>query len=111
MSKGVRENKKKSEVKRVLITGVAGQDGIYMSAYLLFHEPDYDYQIVGVIRKNSKGIEYLRQVEDHLRKVQENGFLQKSSMKLFHGDVLDFICMKSLVERVGPLDYIYNFAA
>ena len=98
--------KKSKEVKRVLITGITGQDGIYMTGYLLFQEPQFNYHIFGIIRKNSAGLDYLRSIERQLQQTNSS-----SSLTLYHGDVQDFCCVKQLLDKLSPLDYIYNFAA
>lgn len=50
-----------SEVPRTaLITGITGQDGLYLTAYLLFHQRKYDYTVFGVIRKNSASLPILQ---------------------------------------------------
>lgn len=49
----------KDEISRILITGITGQDGIYMTAYLLFHLRDCAFIIHGIVRKNSVGLKIL----------------------------------------------------
>lgn len=40
------------EKRYALITGITGQDGSYLLEFLLEH-PDYDYEVFGVMRRNS----------------------------------------------------------
>ena len=56
------DQKPHDEIKKVLITGITGQDGLYLTAYLLFHQDTYDYQVHGFVRKNSGGLYMLEQI-------------------------------------------------
>jgi GDP-D-mannose dehydratase len=40
--------------EKVLVTGITGQDGLYMAAHLLLNEKDTE--IHGIVRKNSRGL-------------------------------------------------------
>lgn len=46
--------------RTAFITGATGQDGLYLTAYLLFHMREYDYTIYGLVRKNSATIPMLQ---------------------------------------------------
>jgi len=83
-------------MKKVLITGVTGQDGSYMAEYLLSSS---EYEIYGVVRrsstKNYKNIEHL---------------LNKSRFKIVTGDLSDSQSIDNLVREIQP-DYFINLAA
>lgn len=73
---------------KALITGVCGQDGWYLSEYLLGR----NYEVVGTRRGNEEP-------DDAPMGVQ-----------VVFGDVSDALCMRSLAEQHRP-DEIYNLAA
>jgi GDPmannose 4,6-dehydratase len=80
--------------KSALITGIAGQDGSYLSELLL----SKGYEVYGMIRRNSV-VEHQRNRIDHLKDV-----------KFIYGDLTDtHSLVKSLLE-FKP-DEIYNLAA
>jgi len=82
--------------KKVLITGVTGQDGSYMAEYLLNTS---EYEVYGVIRrsstKNYKNIEHL---------------INRSKFKIITGDLSDSQSIDNLVREIQP-DYFINLAA
>ncbi|MBI1980378.1 MAG: GDP-mannose 4,6-dehydratase [Methylocystis sp.] len=83
--------------KRALVTGVTGQDGAYLSQFLL----DKGYEVHGVVRRSSH-----RGVEDHrLRWLGING-----KLKLHDADLADLSSLLRTVQEVQP-DEIYNLAA
>ncbi len=83
--------------KRALITGVTGQDGAYLSQFLL----DKGYAVHGVVRRSSH-----RGVEDHrLRWLGISG-----KVTLHDGDLADLSSLLRIVQEVQP-DEIYNLAA
>lgn len=79
--------------KRALITGVTGQDGSYLSEYLL----ELDYEIGGFIRSSSTG--HLGNVE-HLR----------DEIKFFRGSLDDETSIEQAISNFEP-DEIYNLGA
>jgi GDPmannose 4,6-dehydratase len=81
--------------KRALITGMTGQDGSYLAEYLLAH----DYQVFGLIRRNS--------ITEHQQNRIEaiEGDLHKQ-----YGDLLDASSVDRLMRDSQP-DEIYNLAA
>lgn len=83
--------------KRALITGITGQDGAYLAAFLLSR----GYEVHGVVRRSSHG-----GVADH--RLQWLGVLDR--VKLHDGNMLD---MSSLIRLVGEIrpDEFYNLAA
>ena len=93
-------------MKKALITGVTGQDGSYLSEFLL----DKGYEVHGIIRRassfNTKRIEHLyidELIEDMHKKRNLN-------FHLHYGDMTDSSNLIRLVKQVNP-DEIYNLAA
>lgn len=81
--------------KRALITGITGQDGSYLSEFLL----EKDYEVHGIIRRSSV---FTSQRIDHLR--------NNSRLVLHHGDLNDSSNLFALVHRVLP-DEVYHLGA
>lgn len=81
--------------KKVLITGTNGQDGSFLSEFLL----QKGYQVHGIIRRasvfNTERIEHLMENEDFI---------------LHYGDITDSHVINNLVSSIKP-DQIYNLAA
>jgi GDPmannose 4,6-dehydratase len=83
--------------KRALVTGVTGQDGAYLSQFLL----NKGYEVHGVVRRSSH-----RGVEDHrLRWLGING-----KLTLHDADLIDLSSLLRTVQDVQP-DEIYNLGA
>ena len=86
--------------KRALITGVTGQDGAYLSEFLL----KKGYEVHGLKRRassfNTERIDFLHQ--DHC-KWGEN-------FNIHHGDITDSTNILRLIKEIQP-DEIYNLAA
>lgn len=87
-------------MKKAFITGITGQDGSYLTEFLL----DKGYEVHGVIRRassfNTKRI-------DHLF---ENPAIGNKTLFLHHGDMTDSSNLNRLIERIRP-EEIYNLAA
>ncbi|MHB1407217.1 MAG: GDP-mannose 4,6-dehydratase [Desulfitobacteriaceae bacterium] len=87
-------------MKTALITGITGQDGSYLTEFLL----DKGYQVHGMIRRastfNTKRI-------DHLF---ENPEIGGKTLFLHHGDLTDSSNINRLIEKIRP-DEIYNLGA
>lgn len=86
--------------KTALITGVTGQDGAYLSEFLL----DKGYAVHGVKRRSSS---FNTQRVDHLYTDPHDG---DRRFRLHYGDVTDATNLIRLVQEVQP-DEIYNLAA
>ena len=82
--------------KTALITGVTGQDGAYLSAFLL----EQGYRVVGVCSRSSN--------EEHLNRLQRLGV--NDQVEVRGGDILDLSSLIRLIETVQP-DEVYNLAA
>eukprot|EP00921_Rhytidocystis_pertsovi_P004042 GHVQ01006969.1.p1 GENE.GHVQ01006969.1~~GHVQ01006969.1.p1 ORF type:complete len:425 (+),score=57.10 GHVQ01006969.1:196-1470(+) len=79
--------------KTALITGITGQDGSYLSEYLL----EKGYEVHGIMRRSSSfNTERIEQVF--------------GTIHLHYGDLLDSSNLCSIVAQVKP-DEIYNLAA
>ncbi len=80
-------------MKKVLITGITGQDGSYLADFML----EKGYEVHGMVRRasteNDERIEHL-----------------KGKIHIHQGDLLDFMSLVELVDTVRPTE-IYNLAA
>ena len=84
-------------MKKALITGIVGQDGSYLSEYLL----KKNYKIYGILRRNS--------ITEHQKNRIEDLQLDKN-LELTYGDVEDRSSLDNLIKKIKP-DEIYNLAA
>ena len=82
-------------MKKALITGVTGQDGSYLSEFLLAK----GYEVHGVIRRSS--VDFRERIA-HLE--------GQSNFHLHYGDLCDSSSIFQVVSQVRP-DEIYNLAA
>ena len=83
--------------KTALITGITGQDGAYLSQFLL----SKGYEVTGIVRRSShKGLE-----EHRLQWLEID-----RKVKLVYGDLADLSSLLRIVQEVKP-DEIYNLAA
>ena len=89
-----------SKPKVALITGVTGQDGAYLSEFLL----KKGYQVHGVKRRTSL---FNTQRIDHLYQDPHEG---DRNFILHHGDMTDSSSLLRIIQQVQP-DEIYNLAA
>ena len=83
------------ERKVALITGVTGQDGSYLSEFLL----EKGYEVHGIIRRSS--VDYRERIA-HLE--------GRPNFHLHYGDMGDSMSMLQVVSKVRPTE-IYNLAA
>ncbi len=86
--------------KRALITGVTGQDGAYLSEFLL----DKDYEVHGIKRRTSL---FNTARIDHLF---EGEYGRSGQYVLHHGDMTDSSSLTHILQQVRP-DEVYNLAA
>lgn len=86
--------------KRALITGVTGQDGAYLSEYLL----SLGYEVHGLKRRSS-----LLNTEriDH---IYQEPHSEERSFYLHYADLTDGLNLLNLIKTIAP-DEIYNLAA
>ena len=85
--------------KVALITGITGQDGAYLSEFLL----NKGYIVHGIKRRSSS---FNTQRIDHLFKEKS----KNSSFNLHYGDLSDGLNITRLIRDINP-DEIYNLAA
>jgi GDPmannose 4,6-dehydratase len=81
--------------KKAFITGIGGQDGSYLTEYLL----DLGYEVHGIVRRNSVP-EHQQSRIDHLR----------NNVHVYYGDLLDQSSIQNRLSDIQP-DEIYNIAA
>ncbi|KVW95679.1 GDP-mannose 4,6-dehydratase [Thiobacillus denitrificans] len=86
--------------KKALITGVTGQDGAYLSEFLL----GKGYEVHGIKRRSSL---FNTDRIDHLYEGPE---VTKRKFILHHGDLTDSSSLIRIIQQVQP-DEIYNLAA
>lgn len=82
-------------LKKALITGISGQDGSYLSEFLL----DKGYDVHGMIRRSSVDYrERIAHIEGH------------PHFHLHYGDLGDSMSLLNIIGKIRP-DEIYNLAA
>ena len=88
------------KIKTALITGVTGQDGAYLSEFLL----GKGYRVHGIKRRSSS----LNTARiDSLYERSQN---EKLPFFLHHGDMIDASSLNELIKSILP-DEVYNLAA
>ena len=86
-------------MKKVLITGITGQDGTYLAELLL----KKGYQVWGIIRRSSS---FHTGRIDHLYKDPHN----QPQLKLVYGDLTDGGNLSTIINEIKP-DEVYNLGA
>ncbi len=86
-------------MKKALITGITGQDGSYLTEFLL----NKGYEVYGIIRRSSS---FNTERIDHLYKDPH----EKPNLKLLYGDLNDSSSLAEIVHSVNP-DEVYNLGA
>lgn len=84
-------------MKKALITGISGQDGSYLTEYLL----DLGYDVYGIVRRHSVA----ENQQYRLESVRNNPHFHVS-----YGDLLDQTSIEKALSTIMP-DEIYNLAA
>lgn len=84
--------------KRALIFGVSGQDGIYLTEFLI----DKGYEVHGVSRMSRKNS------LEHLKRIQTKASNGQLSLQVV--DITDPLAVQDLIKQINP-DEIYNLAA
>jgi GDPmannose 4,6-dehydratase len=82
-------------MKKALITGITGQDGSYLTEYLL----ELGYEVHGIVRRHS----VTENQSSRLENIYQN-------IHAYYGDLLDEHSLYEIVDKVQP-DEIYNLAA
>jgi len=92
---GVVKKMETNKAKKAFISGITGQDGSYLSEFLL----DKGYVVYGLIRRSSTDTtERIAHVKHH------------PNFHLVEGDVTDAACIHRLISGIKP-DEVYNLAA
>lgn len=86
--------------KVALITGVTGQDGAYLSEYLL----KKGYMVHGIKRRSSLFN------TDRIDHIYEDPHVENRNFKLHYGDLTDSMNLTRIIQEAQP-DEIYNLAA
>ncbi|MFH0829330.1 MAG: GDP-mannose 4,6-dehydratase [Candidatus Kerfeldbacteria bacterium] len=84
---------------KALITGITGQDGSYLSEFLL----EKNYEIHGIVRRASS---FNRERIEHLLNDPSN----RNKLKLHYGDLSDSSSINQIIKTVKP-DEIYHLGA
>jgi len=86
--------------KKALVTGITGQDGSYLTEFLL----EKGYEVHGIVRRsssfNTSKIDHLFQ-DPHERDIR---------LFLYYGDLTDSLSLINLIAKIQP-DEIYNLGA
>ena len=86
--------------KRALITGITGQDGSFLTEFLL----DKGYEVFGIVRRSSS---FNTERIDHL---YQDPHVPETRLRMFYGDLNDSSSLNTILRRVQP-DEIYNLGA
>ncbi len=89
--------------KKALITGISGQDGSYLTEFLL----QKGYEVHGIVRRNST---VFRSRIEHLLPEYENSEREGGRLFLHYGDLADGTAISGLLHAIQP-DEVYNLAA
>ena len=81
-------------MKKVLITGITGQDGSYLAEFLL----EKGYEVWGMYRRSS--------VDGHFARIEH----LKGKINLVCADLLDINSLSKIIKEIKP-DEIYNLAS
>ena len=84
-------------MKTAFITGISGQDGSYLSEYLL----DLGYRVVGLLRRHSVP-------ENQTTRIQES--MSNKNFILEYGDLLDMSSLMGILNKYKPSE-VYHLAA
>ena len=87
-------------MKRALISGITGQDGSYLTEFLL----DKGYEVHGIKRRSSS---FNTQRLDHLYK---DPHAENVNLKLHYGDLTDSSNLTRIIKDIEP-DEVYNLGA
>ncbi|MBE9167652.1 GDP-mannose 4,6-dehydratase [Pleurocapsales cyanobacterium LEGE 06147] len=89
-----------TESKRALITGITGQDGSYLSEFLL----EKGYEVHGIIRRTSTFN------TDRIDHIYVDPHSPNARLFLHYGDLTDGTTLRRILEEVQPIE-IYNLGA
>jgi GDPmannose 4,6-dehydratase len=89
-----------TQQKRALITGITGQDGSYLSEFLL----EKGYEVHGIIRRTSTFN------TDRIDHIYADPHEEQARLFLHYGDLTDGTTLRRILEEVQPNE-IYNLGA
>lgn len=89
-----------TQTKRALITGITGQDGSYLSEFLL----EQGYEVHGIIRRTSTFN------TDRIDHIYVDPHDTQAKLFLHYGDLTDGTTLRRILEQVQPVE-IYNLGA
>ena len=84
-------------MKKALITGINGQDGSYLSEFLL----EKGYEVHGILKRNSIAENQTARIQHIYPEIKNN---------LYHADMTDMSSLLAVINQVEP-DEVYNLAA
>ena len=84
-------------MKKALITGINGQDGSYLTEFLL----EKGYEVHGILKRNSVAENQTARLDDYYSDIKDN---------LYYADMTDMASLIRVLQEVQP-DEIYNLAA
>ncbi|HET8671842.1 MAG TPA: GDP-mannose 4,6-dehydratase [Candidatus Saccharimonadales bacterium] len=87
-------------MKRALITGITGQDGSYLTEFLL----EKGYQVFGIVRRSSSFN------TDRLDHLYQDPHEPDTRLRMFYGDLNDSSSLNTILRKTEP-DEIYNLGA
>jgi GDPmannose 4,6-dehydratase len=87
-------------IRRALITGITGQDGAYLTEFLLAK----GYEVHGVLRRASS---FNTERLDH---IYHDPHVAGPGLRLHYGDLTDGTALRRVLEKVQPQE-VYNLAA
>jgi GDPmannose 4,6-dehydratase len=87
-------------VRKALITGIAGQDGLYLAEFLL----GKGYEVYGIIRRSSSFN------TGRIDPIYEDPHVPHRRLELVYGDLNDASSLNHIIRRIQP-DEIYNLGA
>ena len=89
-----------SETKKAIITGITGQDGSYLSEFLL----SQNYEVHGIIRRTSTFN------TDRIDHIYVDPHSPDARLFLHYGDLTDGTTLRRILEQVKPVE-IYNLGS
>jgi GDPmannose 4,6-dehydratase len=89
-----------TQKKRALITGITGQDGSYLSEFLI----EKGYEVHGIIRRTSTFN------TDRIDHMYEDPHKEGVRLFLHYGDLTDGTTLRRILEEIEPAE-IYNLGA
>ncbi|MBW4506534.1 MAG: GDP-mannose 4,6-dehydratase [Scytonematopsis contorta HA4267-MV1] len=89
-----------TQKKRALITGITGQDGSYLSEFLI----EKGYEVHGIIRRTSTFN------TDRIDHMYEDPHKEGVRLFLHYGDLTDGTTLRRIIEEIEPAE-IYNLGA